>query len=53
MTPEKNVTIPTDRYEELLERELKLIALESAGVDNWQGYDDAMTILQEMKENQQ
>lgn len=29
-------------------REMKLDALEAAGVDNWCGYEDAMEILDEM-----
>ena len=31
----------------LQERELKLIALENAGVDNWEGYDRAMDLWRE------
>lgn len=30
-----------ERYEELLDAEAKLDALEAAGVDNWCGYDEA------------
>jgi hypothetical protein len=43
------VEITEDHYERLLESEDKLAALEAAGVDNWQGYDDAMDILREWK----
>ncbi len=35
-------TLTTRRYKELLEAEEKLIALENAGVDNWEGYSIAM-----------
>ena len=44
MTPqqEATVTIPRFRLEELLEAQRKLIALECAGVDNWEGYALAM-----------
>ena len=44
LTPqqEATVTIPRHRLEELLEVRRKLTALESAGVDNWEGYADAM-----------
>jgi hypothetical protein len=43
------VTITKERHLELLARERKLIALEGAGVDNWEGWDDAMEILEEME----
>lgn len=39
--------IPTKGYESLLEDRDKLCALEGAGVDNWEGYDDAMESLEE------
>lgn len=39
------VGLPIERYNDLLEAERKLRALESTGVDNWQFYDDAMNIL--------
>ena len=41
------VTISQDRYEELLEAENWTIALEAAGVDNWDGYEWAIEILHE------
>jgi hypothetical protein len=34
-------------FQRLQEREKKLLALEGAGVDNWEGYDDAMSSLEE------
>ena len=34
----------------LKERCKLLTALEAAGVDNWQGYDDAISILEDMSE---
>jgi hypothetical protein len=43
------VEITEERYERLLASEDMLAALEAAGVDNWQGYDDAMDILREWK----
>lgn len=49
MTNTSMVEITEDHYERLLESEDKLAALEAAGVDNWQGYDDAMDILREWK----
>lgn len=36
--------------EKLMEREQLLDALEAAGVDNWEGYDEAMEILEEQNE---
>lgn len=38
----ETITISKKEYEELLSAKQKLIALESAGVDNWQGYGEAM-----------
>lgn len=37
------VTIPKKEYDQLLKESLKLSMLEGYGVDNWQGYDDAMS----------
>ena len=42
------IHITMKEYEELLKNSDKLSALEQAGVDNWQGYPDAMYILEEM-----
>jgi hypothetical protein len=42
---EGKVEITISRHEELLEAYYKLNALECAGVDNWEGYDVAMDIL--------
>ena len=39
---EPMISISKLRYNELLEAEEKLHALENAGVDNWDGYDFAM-----------
>lgn len=41
------ITIKKSYYDELMENDLKLSALDAAGVDNWVGYDDAMDIFQE------
>lgn len=40
--PNETVTIPRSRYDELIEADRMLSRLEAAGVDNWEGYDDAM-----------
>ena len=49
MTPER-IDIPKWEYEELIQAQCELIALQSAGVDNWSGYDYAMEILEDMDE---
>jgi len=41
------ITITKKRYEQLFEAEKELRALHCAGVDNWEGYDDAMESLEE------
>ena len=38
----ENITIPVKVYERLLKAEEKLLCLEGAGVDNWEGYSYAM-----------
>lgn len=44
---ETKVSITFDEYNQLLNRDQELCALEAAGVDNWEGYDEAMNILKE------
>ena len=41
------VTIPTEEYEALLADSRLLVALQNAGVDNWEGYEFAMEALDE------
>ena len=38
----ETVTIPKEEYEKLLDDSDMLNCLESCGVDNWEGYDDAV-----------
>jgi hypothetical protein len=45
-TPEM-VTITKAEYESLLDDKHRLECLEAHGVDNWQGYDDAMEMYRE------
>ena len=45
----KIITISADEYEQLKTDRDKLAALEAAGVDNWEGYDDAMQFFNSMK----
>ncbi len=40
---DESVTISKERYEELREAERTLNALQAAGVDNWEGYEYAMS----------
>lgn len=47
---EEYVRLTKKLYGRLLATEMKLEALEQAGVDNWSGYDVAMDILKEMQE---
>ena len=42
-----NHTISQEEYEELLERDRQLTVLENYGVDNWDGYDFAMSSMDE------
>lgn len=42
-----NVTITQEEYDNLLEDSIFLQALSSAGVDNWEGYEDALDALEE------
>lgn len=41
------VTIQRTTYEDLLRRSRELAALDAYGVDNWEGYSDAMQSLGE------
>lgn len=45
------VTITKEEYESLIEDSLMLLALENAGVDNWNGYSDAMAMLVDLRED--
>ena len=38
------VTISSERYQQLLDIEFQFECLESVGVDNWEGYDEAMKL---------
>lgn len=45
----ETTTISTERYEELLAAEQELFALYGAGVDNWEGYDEALDHIREAR----
>ena len=47
---EETVAISKKEYESLLEDSEKLSALEAAGVDNWEGYDNAMEMMKDMED---
>ena len=47
---EEMVTITKEEYDNLLDSDSKLSALEGAGVDNWEGYDYAMEEYEAEKE---
>ncbi len=47
----ETATISKEEYESLLEDSDMLLALQGAGVDNWEGYDYAIELLGEIKEN--
>ena len=44
---EAMVAITVDEWKRLQEESYKLAALEGAGVDNWEGYDEAMSLYEE------
>ena len=43
----ETITISKEEYKRLLDAEITLRALVSAGVDNWEGYGYAMSMLDE------
>lgn len=45
------ITITKEEYNYLKERDLKLTSLEHAGVDNWEGYDYSIDVLEELKKD--
>ncbi|MEV4228113.1 hypothetical protein AB0J81_13635 [Streptomyces bobili] len=47
MTDPETVTISAAFHAELIERSTALAALDAAGVDNWEGYGQAMRSLEE------
>lgn len=47
--PTETVTILKKTWEEAIERELWLQALEAAGVDNWEGISEAHELFEEFK----
>ncbi len=50
MTTPTTIEIPFDEYIDLLAAKEKLEALETFGVDNWGGYQEAMDSLEDSDE---
>jgi len=46
--PDETITIPLAEYQRLLIANRELEALNRAGVDNWEGYDEAMNIFHKL-----
>jgi hypothetical protein len=46
------ITITVKEYDELLHAWKKLIALEGGGVDNWEGYYDAMEEMDDEEDDE-
>lgn len=51
MANSPTITITVGEYEVLLEASENLAALEAAGVDNWEGYGDAMASFYDDDDN--
>lgn len=47
---DETVTITKFEYDRLVRRDNWLACLEAAGVDNWQGWDDAIEFRNSMEE---
>ena len=43
----ETVEISKERYDELIDIESFMLALQAAGVDNWDGYDVAQEMMEE------
>ena len=48
MSEETFVTISDKEYGELLDAQFKLQCLESCGVNNWEGYEQALELMEEI-----
>jgi len=44
---DETIEISKSEYDELIQAQIRLICLESAGVDNWRGYDYALELMEE------
>ena len=48
---EETITISKKEYESLLKDQKLLQCLQGAGVDNWEGYDYALEMMEEIELN--
>ena len=48
---DQQITIPLDEYHSLLNDSHILACLEDAGVDNWEGYGEAMKLVRKGEED--
>ena len=48
MTSSNEMIISIEHYIELVEDQMKLHCLERCGVDDWEGWDDAMDMLHKL-----
>ena len=48
--PDGTYTLTKDEYDGMVDNENLLYALEAAGVDNWEGYDEARKIYNEQND---
>ena len=51
MSGEETVVVSIARFKQLVHDSRFLTALEVAGVANWDGYDNALTLLEEMEKS--
>lgn len=49
LSVKSSITIPIEKYEELMQDSLLLSALHAAGIDNWDGYDIAQDLRDELE----
>ena len=53
MSDDKKITISEEEYETLLNDSILLNCLQMMGVDNWDGYDDAIEQYQEILQQEE
>lgn len=49
---EQTINITKEEYDNLIQDSLILRALEDSGVDNWEGYEEAMKLMKEWEEEE-
>ena len=53
MSDDKKISISEDEYDALLRDSILLNCLQMMGVDNWDGYDDAIEQYQEIVQEEE